>query len=64
MAPLPADVLFGRHSLACRLKAAPLKGVADWVEDYRRFWEHSLDRLEIYLQTLKLKEKTHGRKKR
>jgi DNA-binding transcriptional ArsR family regulator len=48
----------------CRLKAAPLKGVADWVEDYRRFWEHSLDRLEIYLQTLKLKEKTLGRKKR
>jgi DNA-binding transcriptional ArsR family regulator len=48
----------------CRLKGAPLKGVADWVEDYRRFWEHSLDRLEIYLQTLKLKEKTHGRKKR
>lgn len=48
----------------CRLKASPLKSVADWVEDYREFWEQSIDRLDHYLQTLKSKEKAHGRKKR
>src|SRR5271167_4344966 len=29
----------------CRLEAAPLKTIADWVEEYRRFWEESFDRL-------------------
>src|SRR6478672_4651301 len=32
----------------CRLDAGPLKEVAGWVEDYRRFWEQSFDRLETY----------------
>lgn len=36
----------------CRLEAAPLRDVADWVESYRRFWEQSLDRLEDYLAEL------------
>src|ERR1700742_5358410 len=30
----------------CKLEAAPLREVADWVEHYRRFWEESFDRLE------------------
>jgi DNA-binding transcriptional ArsR family regulator len=47
----------------CRLNAAPLKGVADWLEDYRQFWEESFDRLDIYLRELKRKEKQRGRKK-
>ena len=47
----------------CRLHAGPLKEVADWTEDYRRFWEQSFDRLNIYLQELQGKEKPHGRKK-
>jgi DNA-binding transcriptional ArsR family regulator len=47
----------------CRLKAAPLKGIADWVEHYRRFWEESFDRLDDYLKELQRKEKKHGRKK-
>ena len=47
----------------CRLEAAPLKDVADWVEHYRRFWMESFDRLDDYLQVLKEKEKKHGRKK-
>jgi DNA-binding transcriptional ArsR family regulator len=51
----------------CRLEAAPLKDVADWLEAYRRFWEQSFDRLEDYLRDLqmkeKLKEKKNGRKK-
>jgi DNA-binding transcriptional ArsR family regulator len=33
----------------CRLKADQLKTVADWVEEYRRFWEESFDRLDDYL---------------
>jgi DNA-binding transcriptional ArsR family regulator len=45
----------------CRLKAAPLKEVAEWAEGYRRFWEASFERLDEYLQHLKTKEKQHGR---
>jgi DNA-binding transcriptional ArsR family regulator len=47
----------------CRLKAAPLKGVAEWIEHYRRFWEESFDRLDEYLRELQKKEKRDGRKK-
>jgi len=50
----------------CRLDAAPLKHVADWVENYRTFWEQSFDRLDDYLHELqrRKKEKKHGRKRR
>jgi len=48
----------------CRLEAHPLKGVADWVEYYRGFWEQSFDRLDDYLRELKKKEKKHGPKHR
>ena len=47
----------------CRLKAGPLKNVADWVEHYRRFWEESFDRLDNYLKELQAKEKQHGHRK-
>ena len=48
----------------CRLKPAPLKDAADWLEHYRRFWEESLDRLDDYLRELQnKKEKTDGRNK-
>jgi DNA-binding transcriptional ArsR family regulator len=46
----------------CRLEARPLKGAADWLEHYRSFWEHSLDRLEGYLKELQGKEKRRGRR--
>ena len=46
----------------CRLEAAPLKDAADWVEEYRKFWEQSFDRLDDYLRELKKKEKKHDRK--
>jgi DNA-binding transcriptional ArsR family regulator len=32
-----------------RLEAAPLREVAGWVDDYRRFWEKSFDRMDAYL---------------
>lgn len=48
----------------CRLRAAPLKEAADWVEHYRRFWEQSLDRLDEYLRELQQQEKHRGCRKR
>ena len=36
----------------CRLEAAPLREVTDWLEAYRRFWDESVDRLELYLKRL------------
>jgi DNA-binding transcriptional ArsR family regulator len=47
----------------CRLQAAALKDVDDWLERYRRFWDESLDRLDEYLVKLQAKEKKRGRKK-
>ena len=36
-----------------RLNPVPLSAAASWLEDYRRFWTISHDRLEEYLQELK-----------
>jgi DNA-binding transcriptional ArsR family regulator len=47
----------------CRLEATPLRDVADWVEQYRRFWDERIDRLEDYLRELQIKEQKHARKK-
>ena len=48
----------------CSLEAGPLREVADWVEHYRRFWEESLDRLDVYLRELQSKEKKNDRNNR
>jgi DNA-binding transcriptional ArsR family regulator len=40
----------------CRLQAEPLREVDDWVEQYRRHWEESFDRLSEYLRQLQQKE--------
>jgi DNA-binding transcriptional ArsR family regulator len=37
----------------CRLEAAPLREVAEWTENYRRFWEANFERLDGYLDQLK-----------
>jgi hypothetical protein len=29
-----------------------MKSIADWLEQYRRFWESSFDRLDGYLQKI------------
>jgi len=47
----------------CRIKAGPLKDVADWVAHYRRFWTQSFDRLDDYLRDVQKKEKNHGYRK-
>ena len=36
----------------CRLEGEPLRDVADWMEQYRRFWDESFDRLDDYLQSI------------
>jgi DNA-binding transcriptional ArsR family regulator len=36
-----------------QLDAKPLKQAAQWVEEYRKFWEGSLDRLAVYLEKTK-----------
>ena len=46
----------------CRLRARPLKEVADWVGHYRRFWEQSFERLDEYLGELQKEAKKHGGK--
>lgn len=48
----------------CKLEPAPLKEAVSWIEQYRRHWEASFDRLEDYLNELQSKEKKHGRKRR
>jgi len=46
----------------CRLRAAPLGDAAEWLGDYRKFWEESFDRLDAYLQVLQEEEERDGRK--
>jgi DNA-binding transcriptional ArsR family regulator len=48
------------QSRPCRLEAAPLREVADWLERYRLLWEHSFDRLDEYLQELRRGENEDG----
>src|SRR5213080_2503199 len=42
----------------CRLDGARLKEAADWVGEYRQFWDDSFERLDEYLATVQ-KEETH-----
>ena len=35
-----------------RLEPMALKGVADWLEHYRRYWDASFDRLVAYLKKI------------
>jgi DNA-binding transcriptional ArsR family regulator len=40
----------------CRLEGSRLKEAADWVGEYRRFWDESFERLDDLLQDLINKE--------
>ena len=42
------------------LQAEPLHEVADWLADYRRFWEERLDRLDEYLRAIEGTEPHEG----
>jgi hypothetical protein len=39
-----------------------MKDAVDWLQEYRRFWEARLDRLDDYLKSIQAKEKKRGRK--
>jgi DNA-binding transcriptional ArsR family regulator len=43
------------HSL--KLEARPMRQALAWIEEYRKFWEESFDRLDQYLKQLQAKEK-------
>src|SRR5579875_2243042 len=39
-----------------KLRAEPLKEAAVWIEQYRRFWEESFDRLDAFLAKIQAEE--------
>jgi len=45
------------------LEAKPMKQAQEWIEDYRRFWEERLERLDEFLKQLQKNEKNHEHKK-
>lgn len=48
----------------CRIDPGPLEDVDTWLQTYRRFWEHSFDRLEDYLRDVQASESRPVRKSR
>src|SRR5436190_12647976 len=46
----------------CKLNAEAFKDAADWMEQYRQFWEESFDRLDAYLKTVTSKSTAKGKK--
>ncbi len=47
----------------CKLNGTGLKIAANWMEQYRVFWEESFDRLEEYLKTVTTAQKKTTKKK-
>jgi DNA-binding transcriptional ArsR family regulator len=45
----------------CRLEAKPLGKASDFLENYRRFWEESFERLDDVLEELNADERQPGR---
>jgi DNA-binding transcriptional ArsR family regulator len=43
----------------CRLETQALREAGSWIDEYRRIWEDSFDRLDAYLKTLS-KRKRHA----
>jgi DNA-binding transcriptional ArsR family regulator len=43
-----------------RLRAGPLRDVADWLGQYRRHWEDSFERLDAYLREVREQEQGNG----
>ena len=48
----------------CQLEVKPLAEANGWLEDYRRFWEGSFQRLDKLLDELKANEKKRPRTKK
>jgi DNA-binding transcriptional ArsR family regulator len=47
----------------CRLEAAPLREVANWAAEFRRFWDERFDRLDEYLAELQAPLEAASRRK-
>jgi DNA-binding transcriptional ArsR family regulator len=45
----------------CKLNAEPMKQATGWLEEYRKYWEESFDRLEDYLAELQQEETKNDR---
>jgi len=43
----------------CRLEGARLQEAAEWVGEFRRFWDESFERLDEYLAELQKENKTN-----
>jgi len=48
----------------CEARLEKLGEVADWVEQYRKFWNLKLDALEDYLKKIQSENKTTHKKKK
>ncbi len=48
----------------CHLEAEPLQAVSAWLEDYRRFWDRSLDSLADYLAVMQRPAPPPAKKRR
>ena len=46
-----------------RLQAQPLEQAGQWIEEYRRYWEGTFDRLDDYLKQFEPGENKYGGKK-
>ncbi len=42
----------------CRIDTAGLIGVDHWLEEYRKLWSQSMDKLESYLEVMKAQQAT------
>lgn len=51
----------GRESV-CTLRPETIKHVGDWAFSYRRFWEESLDKLDVVVQQIKKEEDRDGKR--
>jgi DNA-binding transcriptional ArsR family regulator len=47
----------------CRIEARALAEAERWLEDYRRFWEGSFQRLDVLLDEMKTRKKKRRRTK-
>lgn len=45
------------------LDATPIRDVAEWAGEFKRFWDTSYARLDNYLDLLKKQEKKHGKRR-
>jgi DNA-binding transcriptional ArsR family regulator len=43
---------------ASHLETAPLRDAADWIDRFRRFWDSSLERLDVHLAAVQAAERT------